>query len=103
MMADQSNLARAKKFQEQAEVRKTLAPTVRSPPKFQASIHSIHSVYSKDITQMHEGSVIVASVSLSTYESCLNDFVSPVLLVFSIPLAPTILAPLLFWGSLSSA
>jgi hypothetical protein len=45
------------------------------------------------LAQIQAGSVVVASVSVSLYESCLVDSVDCVLLVSLAPLASTILPP----------
>jgi hypothetical protein len=49
--------------------------------------------------QTHAGFMTAASGSVSPYEPCLDDSVGHVLLVSSMPLAPTILPLPLSWGS----
>ena len=48
-----------------------------------------HNMYAEDLAQTHTGSMSVASVSVSPYEPRLVDSVDHVIMVSSIPLAPS--------------
>ena len=61
-----------------------------------------HNIYAEGIAETHTGSMIVVSVSISSYGSYLGDSVGHALLVTLTALDPTVFSPLL-WGSLSFA
>lgn len=52
-----------------------------------------HRVYPEDLAQIHTGSTFIPSASVSPSKPCLVDSVGCACLVFSYPLAPTILPP----------
>ena len=61
-----------------------------------------HNIYAEGIAETHPGSMIVVSVSMSSYGSYLGASVGHALLVTLTALDPTVFSPLL-WGSLSFA
>lgn len=52
----------------------------RQPHSHKNSNLNNHNIHAEDLAQTHSGSVMVTSVSESTYESCLGDFVETGLL-----------------------
>lgn len=88
--ASQGNLVREKGFQEQTRVRNTPLPLL----EVQHLKLNNHSMYVVDLlSQMHTGSVIASSVSVSPYGPCVVDSQVYVLLVSSAPLVLTIPPP----------
>ena len=69
-------------------VRGSLSPTVKSLTKQQAYNHNI---YTEDQLQIHGGCGTVPSDPVSPYESCLDDNMDHIFLVFSTHLIPTVL------------
>lgn len=53
-----------------------------------------HNMYTKHLTQIHTGSLIVTLISVRPYETCLVDSVGHVLVMSSTP-TPTLVTPLL--------
>ena len=69
-------------------------PTVRSPTR---TLSYTTITYTKSLSQIHAGLLIIGSVSVSRYESWLVDSVGSDFVVSLTPLTPTII-PLSFCG-----
>ena len=64
-----------------------LSKSVRDTPPLALN----HNVYAKVLPQTHTGSMIFTSFSVSSYESCVVNFIGCVLTVSLSPLVPNIL------------